>query len=102
MEIFTYLSLAIIPATIAAGRFFSNCFASANISTIGVWSTFISLLLVGWKAAVTGAILINGWGFRIDSLGLMLSLFILFVTGIVHLFSVRYMTGDRKFNDFFS
>lgn len=31
----------------------------------------------------------------------MLSLFILFVSGIVHLYSARYMAGDQKFNCFF-
>lgn len=101
MEIFNYLALTIIPGIVAAGLFLSKRFTWANIPTIGVWLTFIGLLLIGWKSTTPGAIPINGWGFRIDSLGLVLSLFILFVTGIVHLFSVRYMAGDQRFNSFF-
>ena len=101
MKIFIYLALAIIPATTAAGLFFLKGSKPANILTIGLRLTFIGLLLVGWEATATGAIPINGWGFRVGSLGLMLSLFILFVSGVVHLFSIRYMSGDRKFNYFF-
>ncbi|MDP1608861.1 MAG: proton-conducting transporter membrane subunit [Chlamydiales bacterium] len=102
MEIFTYLALVITPAIIAAGLFFSKRFIRANIPTIGVWLTFVGLLLVGWKAATTQIFPIIGGGFRIEALGLMLSVFILFVAGIVHLFSVRYMAGDRKFKVFFT
>lgn len=101
MEIFTYLSLAMTPAIIAAGFFFAKRFPRANISIIGIWLAFIGLLLVGWSAIGTKAFPINGFGFRIDSLGLMLSLFVLFISGIVHLFSVRYMSGDQRFNYFF-
>lgn len=101
MEIFTYLALMMIPALIAAGLFFSKGLISAKIPTIGIWSTLIGILLLGWKTTATGLIPINGWGFRIEPLCLMLCLFILFVTGIVHLFSVRYMAGDRNFNYFF-
>ena len=101
MEIFTYLALSMIPAIIAAGLCFSKRFIWANIPTIGVWLIFIGFLSIGWKAATTGSIPINGWGFRIESIGLMLSSFILFVIGIIHLFSIRYMAGDRNFNYFF-
>lgn len=101
MEIFIYLALAIIPAIIAAGLFFSKRIFWANIQTIGVWFTLIGLSWVGWKATATQAFPIYGWAFRIDSLGLTLSLYILFVSGIIHLFSVRYMFGDKRYNYFF-
>lgn len=99
MEIFNYLALAIIPGIVALGLCFSKRLTWANIPTIGLWLTFIGLLFVSWKAK--GTIPIHGWGFRVDSLALILSLFILFVTTIVHLFSIRYMAGDRRFNYFF-
>lgn len=101
MEIFNYLALVIIPGIVAVVLCFLKRCTWAKIPTIGVWLTFIGLLVFGWRATVAGAIPINGWGFRIDSLGLMLSFFILFVTGIVHLFSVRYIAGDQRFNSFF-
>lgn len=102
MEIFTYLALAITPAIVAAGLFFSKRFIWASIPKVGVWFIFVGFVLVAWKATATGTFPIIGWGFRVESLGLTLSLFILFVMGIVHLFSVRYMAGDRRFNYFFT
>jgi NAD(P)H-quinone oxidoreductase subunit 5 len=101
MEILNYLALAIIPGIVAVGLYLTKRLARVNIQTTGVWLTFIGLLLTCWKATAIGLIPIKGWGFRIDSLGLMISSFILFVSGIIHFFSVRYMAGDRKYNDFF-
>lgn len=102
MEIFNYFALAIIPAIIAAGFFFSKRLIWIKIQTIGVWGTLIGFLLVGWKTIEMKGFPISGGGFRIGSLSLTLSLFISFVMGIVHLFSVRYMAGDRRFNYFFT
>lgn len=102
MEIFIYLILVLIPAMFGSGLFFSKLFMRVNIQIIGVWLTFIGFLLVAWKAIGSQLFPVIGWGFGLELLGLILSLFILFVSGIVHLFSARYMAGDQKLNHFFA
>lgn len=101
MEIFTYLALAIAPAAVGVGLFLAKRLTWATISTCSVWVAFVGLAWAGWHAIGTQAFPIYGCGFRIDSLGLMLSLFVLFISGIVHLFSLRYLSGDQRFNCFF-
>ncbi len=101
MEIFIYLALATFPAMVAIGVSLLKRESLARMATRGIWLVMVGLVLVGWRASTAGSFPWNGWGFRILPLGLVLSLFILFISGIVHLFSIRYMSGDRLTNPFF-
>jgi NADH:ubiquinone oxidoreductase subunit 5 (subunit L)/multisubunit Na+/H+ antiporter MnhA subunit len=40
-------------------------------------------------------------GLKVDSLALTMSFLILLISGIVHVFSLRYMDGDRKLEQVF-
>jgi NAD(P)H-quinone oxidoreductase subunit 5 len=101
MEIFNYLILALIPLMIGLGFSLLKGFISKKIPIFGVWAIFICFLLITCKS-ISNKYQINGYGFNIERINLIISVFILFVSGIVHLFSLRYMSGDRKFCYFFT
>ncbi len=84
MEIFFYWLLVLLPGLMGVG----SLFGKAKISIFGIGAVFLGFLSFGG-------------GVKLNSLSWFISLFILFLSGIVHLFSIRYMSGDRQFNSFF-
>lgn len=102
MNIFIFLALAGLPGLIGLGALLSRQSVWAKMATSAAWLAFAGFFWLGLTLLAKGALPLVGWGFRIDLLGLIVLLFILFVAATIHLFSLRYMAGDRLFNNFFS
>ena len=69
---------------------------STYILGIGLVCSIIFLCMFGGALHNTTLV-----GFKSDGLSLVMSALIIFVSFIVHLFSQRYMAGDRKYNHYF-
>ncbi|MBS0624445.1 MAG: proton-conducting membrane transporter [Verrucomicrobia bacterium] len=101
MEYFTFLILTLIPGLFGLMRLSLIRYKLNCAPAFGVWLSFIGLLLFGWLALSSGDLPNYKLGIKIDIFNLFVELFILFISGIVHSFSVRYMSGDRNFNLYF-
>lgn len=64
-----------------------------------VWCSWVLCVASGILAPFSGVT--SAFGFSMDPLSSLMGVLILFISGIVHLFSLRYMKGDRYFEPFF-
>ena len=99
-----YLSLLLI--TIPLIGFIFNVLSNKNpkigaqLATIAIGTGLIlSLMLLGYCYADKTAVFFLG--FKVDSLGLLMSSLIFFVSTVVHQFSIRYMAGDQNYKSYF-
>lgn len=81
-------------------------FAAAPNTTLGIkftlfsiWFCFFFGLVLGVFSQVT--VSAPAFGFQMDPVSYLMTLLVLFISGIVHLFSLRYMAGDRMFYPYF-
>lgn len=72
----------------------------SRISTFAIWVGFIGAI-AGWIVGVPYSNKTGFWGFKADELSWVIATLILFVSGIVHHFSLRYMAGDRNYRRYF-
>jgi len=70
------------------------------IATIGIWMGFIALISC-WLTGIPFSEKVEHFGFMANELSWLMATLILFVSGIVHQFSLRYMAGDRQYRNFF-
>ena len=99
-----YLSLLLttIPIIGLIGNKLSlkNVRMGAQLATvaIGIGLT-LSLLLLEYCYADKAPIYFMG--LKVDSLGLLMTSLIFFVSTVVHQFSIRYMAGDRNYQSYY-
>lgn len=68
-----------------------NIAIGAKFATISVWGSFL-VTIFAW---------VSGHGQMEDSLSWIIATLILFVSAIIHSFSIRYMAGDSNYRKFF-
>lgn len=72
----------------------------SRIACLGIWIGFINALLA-WVAGLPFSEKKEFWGFITNEISWMMATLILFVSAIVHQFSLRYMAGDRNYRRYF-
>ncbi len=70
---------------------------AAKIANLLIWLSFLLIFVIGSKS-----INHNSRLFIADNLTLTMGCLLLFISGIVNSYSLRYMDGDRKFNRYFT
>lgn len=72
----------------------------ARLATAAVWAAaLLALLALADTGQRPGRI--DAGGFQGDALAWLMAALVLFVSGVVHQFSLRYMAGDRAFHRYF-
>ena len=74
---------------------------TATFATGLVWLSFTGFAVLLWLTGVANPSS-PYYGLSANPLGLILALLITFVSGTLHAFALRYMHGDRRFQQFFS
>jgi len=72
----------------------------SSIATVGIWAGFIGAIIC-WLAGIPFSEKTGHFGFMANELSWLMATLILFVSGIVHHFSLRYMAGDRQYRGYF-
>jgi NAD(P)H-quinone oxidoreductase subunit 5 len=80
--------------------FKKNLPMGSRIATLGIWTGFISVLMA-WFIGVPFSEKNESWGFLANEISWLMATLILFVSAIVHHFSLRYMAGDRNYRRYF-
>lgn len=80
--------------------FKKNPIKGARVATLTVWIGFINSLLA-WAIELPFSEKNQSWGFLANEISWLMATLILFVSAIVHHFSLRYMAGDRNFRRYF-
>lgn len=72
----------------------------AQTATFGIWMGFITAVIC-WVLGVPFNEKPGQMGFHPNELSWLMSTFILFMSGIIHHFCLRYMIGDKKYRQYF-
>jgi NAD(P)H-quinone oxidoreductase subunit 5 len=80
--------------------FRKNPLIGSRITSIGIWIGFMSTL-VAWILGVPFSEKNESWGFIANEISWILATLILFLSGVIHHFSLRYMAGDRNYRRYF-
>ncbi|MDF1757429.1 MAG: proton-conducting transporter membrane subunit [Legionellaceae bacterium] len=78
----------------------NNSYLGARIASSLVGSGFVAGIMLLYFTVISG-VSINALLVNFNKLGLVLCSLILFVSFIVHRFSIRYMDGDKLYNRYF-
>lgn len=77
-----------------------NPVAGSRIATFGIWWGFIGVM-TAWSIGLPFSEKNEAWGFIANEISWLMAALILFVSAIVHHFSLRYMAGDRTYRRYF-
>lgn len=80
--------------------FKKNCMVGARLASLGVWIGF-SNVLMAWFIGFPYSERNESWGFIANEMSWLMATLVLFVSAIVHHFSLRYMAGDRNYRRYF-
>lgn len=72
----------------------------SRIASLGIWVGFINALS-GWFIGLPISEKNASWGFLANEISWLMATLILFISAIVHHFSLRYMAGDRNYQRYF-
>ncbi len=72
----------------------------SQIASLGIWIGFTNIMMA-WFAGLPFYEKNQSWGFIANEISWLIATLILFVSGIVHYFSIRYMAGDRNYRRYF-
>lgn len=72
----------------------------ALVSTFGIWIAFINAL-IAWFAKLPFYPSQSLWGIHANEIAWVMATLILFISAVVHQFSIRYMAGDRQYRRYF-
>lgn len=76
--------------------FKDNLPMGSRIASLGIWIGFINSL-IAWFIGLPFSEKNESWGFIANEISWLMAALILFVSAIVHHFSLRYMAGDRTY-----
>lgn len=77
-----------------------NILLGSQIACLGVWTGFINAL-IAWFIDLPFSEKNESWGLIANEISWIMATLILFVSAIVHQFSLRYMAGDRNYRQYF-
>ena len=80
--------------------FKKNLPMGSRIATLGIWIGFTNAL-IAWFMDLPFSEKNVSWGFIVNEISWLMATLILFVSGIVHHFSLSYMSGDRNYRRYF-
>lgn len=81
--------------------FFKNkLITGSRIASLGIWIGFLNALSA-WVIGLPFSEKNESWGFIANEISWLMATLILFVSGTVHHFSLRYMAGDRNYRRYF-
>ena len=80
--------------------FKKKLFIGAQIASISIWIGFMNAL-IAWCKGLPFFEKIESSGFIANEISWLIATLILFVSGIVHQFSLHYMAGDRNYRRYF-
>lgn len=98
-----FLIIVLIPflGLLVNGLFFNkNRIKGSWIAVFSVWLGFVNLI-IAWLIGVPFSEKLQYIGFIANETSWLMSTLILFVSGIVHFFSIRYLAGDRNYHRYF-
>lgn len=72
----------------------------SRIASLGIWIGFINAL-GAWFIGLPFSEKNEFWGFMANEISWLMATLILFISAIVHHFSLRYMAGDRNYRRYF-
>jgi len=97
---FAVLSLPLIGLLINTFFFSRDPVQGSSIATVGIWAGFVGAIIC-LLTGVPSLEKTEHFGFMANELSWLMATLILFVSGIVHHFSIRYMAGDRQYRGYF-
>lgn len=80
--------------------FRKNLQIGSRVASLGIWIGFINAL-IAWFMGLPFSEKNESWGFIANEISWLMATLILFVSAIVHHFSLRYMAGDRNYRRYF-
>lgn len=80
--------------------FKKNFQKASRIAAFGIWIGFFNSLMA-WGAGLPFAEKKESWGFVANEISWLMATLILFISAIVHQYSVKYMAGDKKYRVYF-
>lgn len=80
--------------------FSKNIFLGSRIASFGIWIGFI-FSLFAWMMGLPFLEKAEFLGFSVNEISWLMATLILFVSAVVHQFSLRYMAGDRNYRSYF-
>jgi len=80
--------------------FKKNLQIGSRIASLSIWIGFINTLSA-WIIGLPFSEKNESWGFIANEISWLMATLILFVSAIVHHFSLRYMAGDRHYRRYF-
>ncbi|PJD94880.1 MAG: proton-conducting membrane transporter [Parachlamydia sp.] len=72
----------------------------SRIASLGIWIGFINVG-IAWFLGLPFSEKNESWGFIANEISWLMGTVILFISAIVHHFSLRYMEGDRNYRRYF-
>jgi len=97
---FIVLSLPFIGLLINTFCFSQNPVLGCSVATSGIWAGFTGAIAC-WLVGIPFSVKAQYFGFMPNELSWLMATLILFVSGVVHHFSLRYMAGDRQYRGYF-
>lgn len=100
---FFFLMIILIPliGLVLNFMFFKkNIYRGSRIASLGIWVSFISAS-IAWFAGLPFSEKTESWGFEANEISWLIASLVLFISAIVHNFSLRYMAGDRHYRRYF-
>ena len=77
-----------------------NILIGSRIASLGIWIGSINALSA-WFIGLPFSEKSESWGFIANEISWLMATLILFVSGIIHHFSLRFMAGDRNYRRYF-
>lgn len=77
-----------------------NIIAGSRIASLGIWIGFVNSV-IAWCVGLPFSEKNESFGFIANEISWLMAALILFVSAIVHHFSLRYMVGDRNYRRYF-
>ena len=81
--------------------FFKNTpLLGSRIGSLAIWIGFLNAI-TAWFIGLPFSEKSEFWGFLANEISWLMATLILFISGVVHHFSLRYMSGDRNYRRYF-
>lgn len=80
--------------------FKKNPSMGSRMASFGIWIGFLNAL-IAWFTGLPFSEKNESWGFIANEISWLMATLILFISAIVHHFSLRYMEGDRNYRRYF-
>ncbi|MFI0435750.1 MAG: proton-conducting transporter membrane subunit [Parachlamydiaceae bacterium] len=77
-----------------------NVFVGSRLASVGMWIGLMSVVMA-WSIGLPFSEKRETWGFIANQISWLMATLILFVSAIVHHFSLSYMAGDRNYRRYF-